>query len=111
MYAEKRFDVQPEIRKDNEVQEMLRKAKEMIREPSHWCKGAEFRCAMGINQYCMIGALRRVADNYALEMTARSVLQYAIKRSSIPQWNDHRCRTHAQVMRAFDRAIERAASC
>ena len=67
--------------------------------------------------FCASGALyaaswRVAGSQYATDIrdTARQFLRRAIGGAHVPQWNDNPSRSASEVLAAFDRAIELAAS-
>jgi hypothetical protein len=99
-----------------ETAALLRRAKARIAKPSAWCQGGLARDLKGkptgydmrsAVSFCMIGAaLRDGADN-ATKDEALQMLQEAV-RGSVSSFNDKPHRDHADVMAAYDRAIELA---
>ncbi len=96
---------------------VLDQAKELIRDPKRWTKG-RFDHHEGDKPvaWCMVGAIHHVVTvprrwdvdgELQLRADAVAALKDAIGAGSVPSYNDEPCRTHAQVMKAFDRAIER----
>lgn len=82
--------------------EVLRKARELVSDPAHWCQGY-FRCG---EAYCSAGALLYTTRDEWLEDKAYGFMLAATGQShSISGWNDDENRTHAEVIAAFDRAI------
>jgi hypothetical protein len=71
-----------------------------------WVKGRERRW-WGWGGYCAVGALRAAAPGNFVPIDAyqRFGLAAGVPYMEIPQWNDQRERTLADVMRVFERAI------
>lgn len=82
--------------------EQLKSARERISDPAHWGK-KRFNLD-GV--YCALGALLVARDGDMDE--ACEYLRRACDCESIIVWNDVPSRTHAEVLAAFDRAIELA---
>lgn len=104
------FDATP----PNKVVEVLRTAKRLLADPTHWGQGscgsnktadlpAGTNCVMTAIRAAGIGLdlPRRKATNAFGAVTTGS-------RFGITLWNDDKKRTHADVMAAFDRAIAKA---
>ena len=100
------------------VQQILIAARALIATPEKWTQGESARTSYGLpcgfyadcaDQFCMSGALERVCsgDRHRASV-AGNYLRDAISASSFVNWNDAPERTHADVMAAFDRAIELA---
>ena len=96
------------------------KARELIEEPGAWIQYVAARDAVGglvtprsdeAVSFCPIGALARVCENlnigncYHPTYIAAAGLLRTQMGNSIGIWNDHRERTHDEVLAAFDRAI------
>jgi hypothetical protein len=120
--------------KPSSVAETLERAKAVIDSPEHWAKGTlasrragrnadAFECDVAAPEavaWCALGALAHVDGRF--EWTATCVLGEVIlsnqrikwdekpltPESAVWRFNDARGRRHADVMRAYDRAIERA---
>lgn len=96
------------------VAETLRRAKALIDAPEKWTKGEFARNAKGrpclpreAACFCTVGAL--VVACGPGQTSAFEKLRAHFTRlvgGSIGTWNDAPERTHAEVMAAFDRAIE-----
>lgn len=102
--------------------DLLRAAREVIADPSHWCKGTDAMdedgkvCSKYDNaavRFCANGAVRRARmltnANFNIEMTAldtlRSACPLANKWEETPDFNDRPETTHSEVLAVFDRAI------
>jgi hypothetical protein len=98
--------------------EHLKAAKARIDTPEKWTKGTRARDALGFPVdpqsprawcFCAIGAIAAVTPYVEARGTARGYLHLALAydyRESIPEeYNDTR-RSHAVIMRWFDRAIK-----
>ena len=116
------------------IKQRLRAARALIDTPEKWTKGAFQRDETGNEvvcygtplepqSHCSTGAIMSACHNSDMERSIkdeREVLRYlgrSIERHSEPNWpshlalthwNDHPGRTHAEVMLAFDLAIEEA---
>jgi hypothetical protein len=117
------------------VLKTLIKAKAVISDPAHWTKDRLAKTSTGVYTtinspdatcFCAVGALakgcnlkpvRPTEEEYTAPcvVNAASVLVTALgmdqMRVGTPSmliytWNDHHLRTHAEVMEAFDKAIE-----
>lgn len=60
--------------------------------------------------FCALGAIYASADDLIAEITAVQTLRQTLGVRSIPEFNDDRKTTHADVLAAFDKAIEATAS-
>lgn len=98
------------------VKEILIAAKAKIDTPEKWAKNAAAYDEHGYPcdryegravSWCSLGAIDAVIDPCERHGTwwVREALR-DIVGLSIAEWNDHPDRTHAEVMAAFDRAIE-----
>ncbi len=98
---------------------VLDQAKELIRDPKRWTKGQYHR--EGPDRWCMLGAVDHVVplpadaeaweDALAFRRHVCDCLEDAIGGRDpdieiVAAYNDQPHRTHAQVMKAFDRAIK-----
>ena len=100
--------------------ELLREARKLLEDPSHWTKGAFAKAAAGCAIastsdnavcWCAIGALRRFdrGGYSAAYSNAVFVLQCCVSGSGgVAEFNDDPNTTHADVLAMFDRAIARA---
>lgn len=89
--------------------EILRAARAKIDAPEKWTKGESARDASGRGVFsnspaavcfCSIGAIGNIIDS-----TPMDIFRKAIGCGCISDWNDHKDRTHADVLAAFDKAI------
>jgi hypothetical protein len=107
---------------------VLRRARKLIADPSAWVKGAFKRKRKGIQCYCAQGALAAAAgihivdkdtlsdevpgglpsEYYAAHLTLRKALTSLGHDDWVPRFNDNPKTDHADVLAAFDRAIELA---
>ena len=103
------------------IKQRLQAARALIDQPEHWTKGAlrrdaagcpvvlphhtvASRCAFGaILEACSVEEEREVRRHLMASVNSRTPEGYY---SDITNWNDARDRTHAEVLQAFDRAIE-----
>ncbi len=101
--------------------EILSQARALIEKPENWCQGSYARLADGREafyenrnacSFCSVGAVRRVQkdnelpagifyDTYGVKYLLADAMEGHILR-----FNDSR--THAEVLQAFDKAIEQA---
>ena len=106
---------------------ILRSARDTLDHEAAWTKGEMARDATGnpvcigshrAVQWCALGAIWRYSesprdDREAAQHALASILCRdrvpSTGRWSVPVWNDAPDRTHAEVLAAFDRAIEAAA--
>jgi hypothetical protein len=85
------------------TRETLIAARALIDTPDKWTQGT---MRQGV-QRCMVGALC-AASSGSITPTV-SALRRIIGCWSLTAWNDRADRTHAEVLAAFDKAIEAAA--
>lgn len=108
----------------NDIEKILRTARDLIAEPDSWCQGYEALLEDGIEAVdfdqdplvvsrCMLGAFNSAIFRLNLGTVrpikpAISVLIGCIgpNEPSIPSFNDNPTRTHEQVIEVFDRAIK-----
>lgn len=89
--------------------EILKAARELIRDERHWIKGAFVLFVDDERFYCASGAINAVVnDSYYHGMKARNFLREVVG-GTVCVWNDKDKRTHAEVLEAFDQAIKLAA--
>lgn len=94
----------------------LRAARALIEQPERWTRRVEARDSRGRTTspmdagavcWCAAGATIRAAKCEVLLMSgAFQHLEKAVGINGIEHWNDMPGRTHAEVLAAFDRAIE-----
>ena len=94
---------------------VLTKARDLISDERRWCKGTLARGWLDVpvtiqsrfaRRFCAIGAIYRAGRELGLPVAdACSALEWQTVRT-IPYWNDARRRTHADVVAAFDAAID-----
>jgi hypothetical protein len=93
----------------NAVQQVLIDAKARISDPAKWGKGKD-DCEWSLprGQECAAVAIKRAGSRVELETceAAWNALRQTAGESNLPRWNDAPERTHADVMKAFDAAIE-----
>lgn len=91
----------------------LRAAKALISDPKNWCKGHYH----DRGRFCAFGACRAAVRAAHPDLTAEDTAYRAFRVGQRLQevtgkwptnWNDEKTTTHADVMAAFDRAIEKA---
>ena len=94
--------------------EQFIKARALIDTPAKWVQGRSQRKRKGGTAYCSTAAITMAADRYDPFQNAILHLYGAIKRhagqsyATVAAWNDAPDRTHAEVLQAFDWAIEDA---
>jgi hypothetical protein len=104
--------------------QVLREALNTLEDPKCWTKGENARDARGNDLpvldrgavcFCALGAIDRAVQTNCFELgiyhLAVEFLNSAIfekKFADIPAWNDAPERTHAEVIAAFEKAIELA---
>lgn len=98
--------------------EILIAARALIEAPERWTKGEFARNKEGekchansdaASCYCMEGAILSQSGKWPLKARACAILRASLASAiTIPVWNDAPERTHAEVLAAFDRAIELA---
>ena len=82
-----------------------------------WTQGAFARTESGLicddvmhdraTSFCILGAIERSAQNWFEDTSARKIMRKATdERITLGCWNDAPERTQAEVLAAFDRAIE-----
>ena len=92
------------LEQQNEVADVLRRARALIDRPEKWCKGA----LSDGKRMCMLGALMMAEEGYDDGYYgANTLLRKAIgsAHAMISVFNNAPERTHVEVMDAFDRAI------
>lgn len=99
------------------IAEILAAAKAKIDTPEKWTKGVGARDAGGTAVdpqeswavcFCSLGAVGVATDDITSYEACIGYLRRAIGDNPIIDWNDAPYRTHAEVMAAFDRAIQLA---
>lgn len=96
------------------VKEILIKAKALIDTPEKWIKDVYFRKVGENNCYCALGAICEVSGLLSYHISSspagkhlKSVVDEHLQEGqSFAVYNDEH--THAEVMAAFDKAIETA---
>ncbi len=97
------------------TREVLIAAKAKIDRPEKRTIGCLARCANGIPcnpcdsfaiAWSMIGAVEAVADSWREFDGPRDALYQVVGELPVSHWEAAPTRTHAEVMAAFDRAIE-----
>ena len=93
---------------------VLTRARDLIADERRWCKRSMARGWLDIpvpaqsgfaRRFCAIGAIQRAARELGWPMNdAGGALEWQAGRP-VPDWNDDPCRTHAEVVAAFDVAI------
>jgi hypothetical protein len=93
---------------------VLARAREIISDERHWCKRAFAFTWLDIpvpvgsryaRRFCALGAIQRAARELGLPVddASRAVEWQTVIQ--VPDWNDDKLRTHAEVVAAFDAAI------
>jgi len=92
------------------TKELLISARELIADPRAWIQDAYsyFSHHKQIECYCGFGALHAVSLSTICESDARRRLNAVTACGDFIKWQDAPHRTHAEVLAAFDRAIEAA---
>lgn len=86
------------------IKSILIKAKKLIDTPDKWTQGKyEVTSIDGKSRYCALGAISEVTIDDASAYSKAKVILSTTMKPSIPKFNDN---THAEVMKAFDKAIE-----
>lgn len=98
------------------TREILIGARKLIEKPENWTQGAKSRDINGKPSvfgykasavcWCMLGAMEMTGKSLFANNKAQQVIELVINMNSIIRWNDSPDRTHAEVLAAFDRAIE-----
>lgn len=96
--------------------EILIAAREWLTQPDRWTKGASWKNAIGghcknrkeVYCTCVYGAISLMTEELELIENATHFLEKAVETEFANEWNDAPERTHAEVLVAFDRAIELA---
>ncbi len=97
--------------------EALVKARELLSDPAHWARGVMARNAEGdevwagadtATCWCAMGALGRVCPSIEARGPALHLLALSVGDCDIADFNDDSDTTHANLMAAFDHAIELA---
>jgi hypothetical protein len=93
---------------------VLTRARDLISEEQRWCKRAFAVTWLDIpvttgsryaRRFCALGAIKRAGHELGLPVNEASrALEWQTVRP-VPDWNDDKVRTHAEVVAAFDAAI------
>ena len=93
---------------------VLARAREIISDERRWCKRAFAFTWLDIpvpvgsryaRRFCALGAIKRAGRDLGLPIqNASKALEWQTVRP-VPDWNDDKVRTHAEVVAAFDAAI------
>ena len=98
--------------------QILRKARKLIEKRERWIKfhlaetkdgGVVPATSKAAVLFCALGALQRAANTDSWDFPATDAFGKAIGTDKIGFWNNRPRRTHAQVLRAFDKAIAKLA--
>jgi hypothetical protein len=102
------------------ISEVLINARKLIERPEHWCQGATARGKDGLSaglwagaySYCMQGAIQKATPGEMHILPAYDYLCRTLpvryRTRGLPAFNDVKTRTHAQVLKVFNRAIKAA---
>lgn len=89
--------------------EVLRAARELLSEPERWTKGLFCRVVDGWHCCCVMGAFVAVCPtDIAFHCSLFRRAAGVPDEMPLSEWNDAPERTHAEVLAAFDKAIELA---
>lgn len=92
---------------------ILKRARKLIEKPERWIQGPYARTRDGVSTFgsdpaacafCMAGAIQRVTNSTDGDDAAETFLDRAT-RDGLYAFNEKPGRKHAQVLRAFDKAI------
>ena len=93
---------------------VLSRARQLIADERRWCKRAfaltwlDLPVTVGsryARRFCALGAIKRAGRELGLPVNEASrALEWQTVRP-VPDWNDDKVRTHAEVVAAFDAAI------
>jgi hypothetical protein len=93
---------------------VLTRARELVADERRWCKRAfaltwlDLPVTVGsryARRFCALGAIKRAGRELGLPVNeASKALEWQTVRP-VPDWNDDKVRTHAEVVAAFDAAI------
>jgi hypothetical protein len=106
------------VRTPKTVLGLLKKAQRLLLEKG-WTQRAFARTSTGepIGRYnreskpvsfCALGAVEHLSNNDYVRRDATYLLKDQIHYGSLIEWNDKRGRTKQQVIKLFDKAIEKA---
>lgn len=87
--------------------QILTDARALIDSPEKWIQGWFNNWRGDAECHCALGAIIKASDSFTGEEKTVEIMH----RTGIPvitSWNDDPARTHAEVMAAFDTAIELA---
>lgn len=95
--------------------QVLMEARALIEKPENWCKydsaidedgvpcGPSYYAAA---KWCVMGAVRKFSESEDQIIIAARIFSNVVGYSPVGDWNDAPERTHAEVLAAFDKAIE-----
>src|SRR5947199_8427820 len=101
-------------RADQEAIAVLTRARQLISEERHWCRGMFARAwfflpvgpkSKAAHRYCALGAIMRAGHEFGLPVDRASAALTRQTGSLIPDWNDSPRRSHPEVLAAFDAAL------
>lgn len=88
---------------------ILIKARALIADPAKWGKGPRSDgYERGLCTYCAAEAIDAVDSDLDQRHASYRAIQSAASVNSLVYWNDAPERTHADILAAFDKAIEDA---
>jgi hypothetical protein len=93
------------------VREVLCKARKLISDKKHWCRGAWHQKRAGVDQYCALGALHEIGkgsdgNTNAIVNKTLGAASRELYSTDIVNVNDDL--GHEATLKMFDRAIEMA---
>lgn len=92
--------------------EVLKKARELIADPTRWAQGDYERPGPCGTRFCMLGAVYNVDGYTDVGKEAANLLAKALctplRRTEVVTFNDTAGRKHEEVLAAFDKAIKLA---
>ncbi len=88
------------------TRDILIAARALIDTPEKWVKETMHQTRNGIDCYCTMGALMKADHKAPSEVFETFRVSNGL--NSVFRWNDAPERTHAEVLAAFDKAIEGA---
>lgn len=89
--------------------DVLIAARELVARPGGWCQEIDHLDDYGTVAHCAQGAIAWARPSIAAGRAALDALSVVVGTDypAISDWNDDPSRTQAEVVAAFDRAIER----
>lgn len=97
------------------ILDTLRRARVLLTPPGAWCQGGAMRDAHGNRvdkrwaavSFCAAQALDEADSGADPHEVEQALLDEVAPFETVVGWNDYACRTHDEVLAAFDRAIAR----